>query len=293
MKDTKNNQKSGFGGALGDSQGGFGREIHSRDFRNENGGFENAQNYENAEFSGDESGFYESGANAKSHEKGANGEFSNAKSHANGEFSGTQSQKNGANAQNAQARHNAKQAYAEQVGQSYAQNGDFSEQSQNAQHANADFSEASEQKDELIACQIELAEMKDKYVRANAEFDNIKKRLEKEKASALAYANEGFARDLLDVLDALEAAANVEAQDDASAKIKEGVENTLSLLLSRLAKHGIKPIEQHKDFDPNLHEAMMNVQSPHHASSAIVDVYQKGYLMGERVLRPSKVSVAK
>ncbi len=135
--------------------------------------------------------------------------------------------------------------------------------------------------------------MKDKYVRANAEFDNIKKRLEKEKASALAYANEGFARDLLDVLDALEAAANVEAQDEASAKIKEGVENTLSLLLSRLAKHGIKPIEQHKDFDPNLHEAMMNVQSEHHASSAIVDVYQKGYLMGERVLRPSKVSVAK
>ena len=151
----------------------------------------------------------------------------------------------------------------------------------------------SEQKDELIACQIELAEMKDKYVRANAEFDNIKKRLEKEKASALAYANEGFARDLLDVLDALEAAANIDAQDDASAKIKEGVENTLSLLLSRLAKHGIKPIEQHKDFDPNLHEAMMNVQSEHHASSAIVDVYQKGYLMGERVLRPSKVSVAK
>ena len=151
----------------------------------------------------------------------------------------------------------------------------------------------SEQTDALIACQIELAELKDKYMRANAEFENIKKRLEKEKASALAYANENFARDLLDVLDALEAAANVEVKDDTSAKIKEGVENTLSLFMARLAKHGIKPITQQENFDPNLHEAMNTVQSEQHASSAVVDVYQKGYLMGERVLRPSKVSVAK
>ncbi len=167
-----------------------------------------------------------------------------------------------------------------------AQSGDGEDKNQ----AKAD---ESEQTDALIACQIELAELKDKYVRANAEFENIKKRLEKEKASALAYANEGFARDLLDVLDALEAAANVEAKDDESAKFKEGVKNTLDLFLAKLAKHGVKPITQHEEFDPNLHEAMMNVQSEQHTSSAIVDVYQKGYLMGERVLRPSKVSVAR
>ena len=167
-----------------------------------------------------------------------------------------------------------------------SQNGDATQ----GESANSD---ESEQKDALIACEIQLAELKDKYMRANAEFENIKKRLEKEKASALAYANESFAKDLLDVLDALEAAANMEASDDASAKFKEGVKNTLDLFLAKLAKHGVKPIEKHHEFDPNLHEAMMNVASDECKSSAIVEVFQKGYQMGERVLRPSKVSVAK
>ena len=167
-----------------------------------------------------------------------------------------------------------------------SQNGDATQE----MSANSD---ESEQKDALIACEIQLAELKDKYMRANAEFENIKKRLEKEKASALAYANESFAKDLLDVLDALEAAANMEAADDASAKFKEGVKNTLDLFLAKLVKHGVKPIEKHDEFDPNLHEAMMNVASDEYKSSAIVEVFQKGYQMGERVLRPSKVSVAK
>lgn len=167
-----------------------------------------------------------------------------------------------------------------------SQNGDATQE----MSANND---ESEQKDALIACEIQLAELKDKYMRANAEFENIKRRLEKEKASALAYANESFAKDLLDVLDALEAAANMEASDDASAKFKEGVKNTLDLFLAKLAKHGVKPIEKHDEFDPNLHEAMMNVASDEYKSSAIVEVFQKGYQMGERVLRPSKVSVAK
>ena len=167
-----------------------------------------------------------------------------------------------------------------------SQNGDATQR----ESANSD---ESEQKDALIACEIQLAELKDKYMRANAEFENIKKRLEKEKVSALAYANESFAKDLLDVLDALEAAANMEASDDASAKFKEGVKNTLDLFLAKLAKHGVKPIEKHDEFDPNLHEAMMNVASDEYKSSAIVEVFQKGYQMGERVLRPSKVSVAK
>lgn len=167
-----------------------------------------------------------------------------------------------------------------------SQNGDATQ----GESANSD---ESEQKDALIACEIQLAELKDKYMRANAEFENIKKRLEKEKASALAYANESFAKDLLDVLDALEAAANMEASDDASAKFKEGVKNTLDLFLAKFAKHGVKPIEKHDEFDPNLHEAMMNVASDECKSSAIVEVFQKGYQMGERVLRPSKVSVAK
>lgn len=136
-------------------------------------------------------------------------------------------------------------------------------------------------------------ELKDKYMRANAEFENIKKRMEKEKTSALAYANESFAKDLLDVLDALEAALNTEANDEASIKIKEGVQNTLELFLKKLGKHGIQAIEEQKDFNPNLHEAMFHIQSDAHSSGEIVQVLQKGYKIAERVIRPTKVSVAK
>ncbi|WP_270976573.1 nucleotide exchange factor GrpE [Campylobacter helveticus] len=135
--------------------------------------------------------------------------------------------------------------------------------------------------------------LKDQYLRANAEFENIKKRLEKEKLNAMAYANESFAKDLLDVLDALEAAIKVEASDEVSLKIKEGVQNTLDLFLKKLEKHGVKEIESACEFDPNLHEAMFHIESAEHQSGAVVQVLQKGYKLGERVIRPTKVSVAK
>ncbi|MBM0637123.1 nucleotide exchange factor GrpE [Campylobacter sp. VicNov18] len=141
--------------------------------------------------------------------------------------------------------------------------------------------------------QKELDELKDKYMRANAEFENIKKRMEKEKLNAMAYANESFAKDLLDVLDALEAALNVQCHDEISLKIKEGVQNTLDLFLKKLEKHGVSVIEEENEFNPNLHEAMFHVESKDHQSGAVVQVLQKGYKISDRVIRPTKVSVAK
>ncbi|TQR28932.1 nucleotide exchange factor GrpE [Campylobacter sp. MIT 99-7217] len=153
--------------------------------------------------------------------------------------------------------------------------------------------EASEEQSELDELKAQNAELKDRYLRANAEFENIKKRLEKEKISALAYANESFAKDLLDVLDALEAAMSVEASDEVSQKIKEGVKNTLDLFMKKLEKHGVKAIDENAEFDPNLHEAMFHVESKEHESNQVVQVLQKGYKINDRVLRPTKVSVAK
>ncbi len=117
--------------------------------------------------------------------------------------------------------------------------------------------------------------------------------MEKEKLSAMAYANESFAKDLLDVLDALEAAINVECHDEISLKIKEGVQNTLDLFLKKLEKHGVALIKEEKEFDPNLHEAMFHVDSQNHQSGEVVTVLQKGYKIADRVIRPTKVSVAK
>ncbi|HAA1848984.1 TPA_asm: nucleotide exchange factor GrpE [Campylobacter jejuni] len=175
----------------------------------------------------------------------------------------------------------------------------MSEQKQEIENENAQNSEnlqddlQDNEKNETNELQKELEELKDKYMRANAEFENIKKRIEKEKLSAMAYANESFAKDLLDVLDALEAAVNVECQDEISLKIKEGVQNTLDLFLKKLEKHGVTLIKDEKEFDPNLHEAMFHVDSENHQSGEVVQVLQKGYKIADRVIRPTKVSVAK
>lgn len=170
----------------------------------------------------------------------------------------------------------------------------MSEQKQEIENENLQSSENLQNiEEEQNTLQKEFDELKDKYMRANAEFENIKKRMEKEKLSAMAYANEGFAKDLLDVLDALEAAVNVECQDEISLKIKEGVQNTLDLFMKKLEKHGIKLISETLEFDPNLHEAMFHVDSENHKSGEVVSVLQKGYKIADRVIRPTKVSVAK
>lgn len=166
-----------------------------------------------------------------------------------------------------------------------------SENVQNSENLQDDLQDNEE--NEINELQKELEELKDKYMRANAEFENIKKRMEKEKLSAMAYANESFAKDLLDVLDALEAAVNVECQDEISLKIKEGVQNTLDLFLKKLEKHGVALIKDEKEFDPNLHEAMFHVDSENHQSGEVVTVLQKGYKIADHVIRPTKVSVAK
>ncbi|EAI3917109.1 nucleotide exchange factor GrpE [Campylobacter upsaliensis] len=165
----------------------------------------------------------------------------------------------------------------------------MSEEEKIEEQAKEELENETEEKD----YEAEYNALKDQYLRANAEFENIKKRLEKEKINAMAYANEGFAKDLLDVLDALEAAVKVEANDEVSLKIKEGVQNTLDLFLKKLEKHGVKEIEAACEFDPNLHEAMFHIESDEHQSGAVVQVLQKGYKIGERVIRPTKVSVAK
>lgn len=169
----------------------------------------------------------------------------------------------------------------------------MSEEKQNGQIQEETVENSENQNNELEKLQAEYNELKDTYLRANAEFENIKKRMEKEKISATIYANESFAKDLLDVVDALEAAVNVEANDEISLKIKEGVQNTLDLLLKKLEKHMVKPVEASGEFDPNLHEAMFHVESADHESGHIVALLQKGYMMNDRIIESAKVSVAK
>lgn len=151
------------------------------------------------------------------------------------------------------------------------------------------------------ALQAQIDELKEQYVRAYADFENTKKRLIRDKDQALEYAYEKIAKDLLPSLDTLEIALKSiqdskvkgENLEEILDKIQEGIALTLDNLLKTLAKHGIEPILTEGGFDPNFHDAIMQVQSEEHESGEIVAEMQKGYKYKERVLRPSMVSIAK
>lgn len=142
------------------------------------------------------------------------------------------------------------------------------------------------------SCEEKLKEAEDKYLRAYADFENIKKRLEREKYTAIDYASEKFAKDLLPVIDALEMALQIDDKEQFD-KVKEGVQLTLNNLLDAFGKHDIKPVEHDEGFDPNMHEAVMQVSDENHEDNAVVMVMQKGYKYKERILRPSLVSINK
>lgn len=153
-----------------------------------------------------------------------------------------------------------------------------------------------EPKSELEIVQAELASFKDKYARVHADFDNIKKRLEREKYSALEYANEKFAKDLIPVVDSLSMAIGATAiEADATVlleKLKEGVELTMKQLLGVLEKHGVTAVDESEPFNPEIHNAVSKVDSDAHESGEIVNTFQKGFRYKERTLRDAMVVIA-
>jgi len=149
---------------------------------------------------------------------------------------------------------------------------------------------------ELDLLQKELAELKDKYARVHADFDNIKKRLEREKYTAVEYANEKFAKDMIPVVDSLEMAlqsADADAKpEELIAKLKEGIELTLKQFTTSLEKHGVTMVSHEEPFDPNIHNAVQSVESDEVESGQIVQTFKRGYKYKERPLREAMVVVA-
>jgi len=147
-----------------------------------------------------------------------------------------------------------------------------------------------------------IAELEDHWKRAVAETENVRRRAEKDKADAGAYGITKFARDLLAVADNLRRALETVPEDQReglSEPVKNlivGVEMTERELHASFEKNGIARIEAARGtkFDPNQHQAMVEVPNPGDVpSGAVVDIYQHGYMIGERLLRPAMVTVAK
>jgi molecular chaperone GrpE len=146
----------------------------------------------------------------------------------------------------------------------------------------------------------ENAELRDRLLRTLAEMENLRKRTEREVGDARTYGVSAFARDILGVADnmhrALEA-LDTELRANASDSVKgllDGVELTERALLSALEKHGVKrfdPVGQ--KFDPNRHQAMFEIEDPNVTAGTVVQVMQAGYVIGDRVLRPALVAIAK
>ena len=141
-----------------------------------------------------------------------------------------------------------------------------------------------------------LNDMNDKYARVHADFDNIKKRLEREKYTAVEYSNEKFAKDMIPVMDSLQGAMNsVNSEADKAElfeKLKEGIELTHKQFLTSLEKHGVTMVAHDEPFDPNIHNAVQAVDNADVESGQIVQTFQTGYKYKTRPLREAMVIVA-
>lgn len=152
----------------------------------------------------------------------------------------------------------------------------------------------------LDALRAENAELKDRALRALAETENTRRIAAREKQEASQYAVTRFARDMVGIADnfarALAAlpAEKLAAADPAVKAVIEGVEATERQLMATLANHGIKPVDTSSGkFDPNLHQAIAEVPGNGKPGGSIVDVVQTGYVIGDRLLRPAMVTVAR
>ena len=152
----------------------------------------------------------------------------------------------------------------------------------------------------LEALKAEVESLKDQRLRALAEAENIRRRAEREKAEASQYAVTKFARDMVGIADnfarALAAVPRTvrEAADPQVKAVLDGVEATDRQLMQTLERYGVKAVATADGkFDPNLHQAIAEVPGGGKPPGAIVDVVQTGFMIGDRLLRPAMVTVAK
>ncbi|HEY4547375.1 MAG TPA: nucleotide exchange factor GrpE [Pedomonas sp.] len=154
------------------------------------------------------------------------------------------------------------------------------------------------QEDELAAAQAEAASLKDQLLRQMAETENVRRRLEREKQDAGAYAVTSFARDILAVADnlrrALDAVPEAARADQAVANVITGIEMTEREVFNIFNKYGIAQVEAlGQKLDPNKHQAMLEIPTNDAEPGTVVQVLQTGFVIKGRLLRPALVAVAK
>ena len=146
---------------------------------------------------------------------------------------------------------------------------------------------------ELADAQRERDDFRDRWMRKSAEFDNYRKRIERERREQGDQAVNDLLQQLLLVVDDFDRALTVDAGEGGEA-YRKGVELIHAKLHDLLRRQGLRPLDAvGADFDPNVHEAVVHETSPDHREGEVIGELRKGYLMGDRLLRPALVKVAK
>ena len=143
--------------------------------------------------------------------------------------------------------------------------------------------------------QQQVAEANDQVLRVQAEMQNVRRRVERDVENAHKYALDKFSADLLPVVDNLERAlSSISADDEGQKAVAEGIELTLKSFVDVLARFKIEPVDPAgQPFDANLHQAVSMVPNPDLEPNTVMDVFQKGYTLNGRLIRPAMVIVSK
>ncbi|ASA95414.1 MULTISPECIES: nucleotide exchange factor GrpE [Anoxybacillus] len=156
-----------------------------------------------------------------------------------------------------------------------------------------------EEKDELALAyekiaqlEAKLAETENRFLRLHADFDNYRRRVRLDMEAAEKYRAQSLVSDLLPILDNFERALQVQVEDEKAKSLLQGMEMVYRSLIEALKKEGVEAIESvGKPFDPHVHQAVMQVDDQNYEPNTVVEEFQKGYKLKDRVIRPAMVKV--
>jgi molecular chaperone GrpE len=145
---------------------------------------------------------------------------------------------------------------------------------------------------QIAALQSELEERDSRILRLQADFDNYRRRVRLDQEATVKYRAQSLVSDILPALDNFERALKVESDDDKVKSLLQGMEMVYRQLVEAVKKEGVEPIDAvGQVFDPHLHQAVMQVEDSNFESNSVVEEFQKGYKLHDRIIRPSMVKV--
>jgi molecular chaperone GrpE len=173
-----------------------------------------------------------------------------------------------------------------------AENVENTSSQEQADGSNEEVTEEQALRNRVAELEAEVTEQKNEFLRARADLDNTRKRVEKDKQTFVRYGLEGILKDMLPCIDSFEQAVAQGGDEEAVAKFKEGVLLVKKQLVEVLEKHGLKQVESEgAGFDPDLHQAIRKEESDEVKEETVGQVYQQGFMLHDRLLRPAMVSV--